>query len=573
VAVSRDELENLRPGRRAREGETTVATAVVAKAPVADDGPRMDSARAVIAAFLKAARANQLYPRHSRVRKEHVAEFAGKLVRHIELFGETELRVRPTTIAWGETPIYVEENRQRSLAFRLFLNGVRRIAIEPGVTAAEGERFVEVVTRSFDKEATSDDLRTAVWEAGFETVRFSMTDELFSPEEESAFADYMYAGALAPQTAAAARARCDEDLAALAALPAASEAVDVATLAADVDAEIGRDVVAEFSAHLFEELGGDGGDLACAQLSGFMEHVLAAGEIVRAARLLKALRDLATSSADTHRRRLLHEVLERMGETQVIPRIRDDVQSLADGERDALMLLLVAVGPPAFASLCDLLETAAKSAAIDALRVLAPRNPQALLPMLQDARPLVVRTVMAVLAETGWAEAAAGFLPAVRHADVGVRREAVRALAKLGGRHATEALLAAIEDPGYEVRAPALAALGDHPDARAVPTLVRRVGDPGFLKLTNYEKRETFRTLARIGTAEASTALIRILQATSLLHRSRTDEMRALAAAALGIIGTQPARHALEVHAKDRSDGVRRAVHAALRASAKPAAT
>src|SRR5204863_3435519 len=136
-----------------------------------------------------------------------------------------------------------------------------------------------------------------------------------------------------------------------------------------------------------------------------------------------------------------------------------------------------AVGEPAIGPLCDLLDTPAKDGAVDALRVLTPRHPKALLPFLLDPRAGVVRTVMTLIAEAGSAEVAAGFLPALKHTDVGVRREAVRALAKFGGRQATDLFLAAMEDPGYEVRALALGALGDSRDPRAVAPLLRRVND------------------------------------------------------------------------------------------------
>ena len=105
-----------------------------------------------------------------------------------------------------------------------------------------------------------------------------------------------------------------------------------------------------------------------------------------------------------------------------------------------------------------------------------------------------------------------------------MRREAVRALSKFGGRQATDLFLSALEDPGYEVRALALGAIAESRDPKAAHPLLRRVNDASFHAMTNFEKREIFRTLARIGTAEVATALIRILNTTSFLRRAKVDE-------------------------------------------------
>jgi HEAT repeat protein len=538
--------------------------------------PHVESARGIIVSFLKASRAHQLYPRHSRIRVEHGAEFAEILVRHVETYGETDLKFRQTKIVWGEEPVYQEENRQKSLAFKLFVNGVRGITLSPGVDAKEAEAFIDALCRSLEKEATNDDLRTVVWEAGFLHVRFALTDDLFSAEDEKSFADFVETGSPRHDSAVGARTECDEEMNALMALPdaptfAAEESAalrltpeDRTALAADVQAECARDLFAEFSAYLVEELSSDDAEAAQARFGEFLDHVLASGEILRAARFLKALRDLATETADVQKRRLLHEVLERLGEAKIVPKIRPLVPALIEGDREALMLLLSAVGEPAIHPLCDLLDTPAKGAALDALRILAPRHPKALLPFLLDARPAVVRSVMTLLADVGSEDVAAGFLPALRHPDIGVRREAIRALTKFGGHRATDIFIAALADKGYEVRALALGALGDGKDPKAASHLIRRINEPGFHALTHYEKRETFRALAKIGTSEATTALLRILNSKTFLQRARNDEQRALAASALGMIDSQPARHALAAHAKDRSDDVRRAVATAM---------
>ena len=561
-----------------------LATGEIMSPIAAPAAPHVESARGLIGTYLKAVRAHQLYPRHSKIRQEHIEEFAGKVLAHVEKFGETELRIHQATITWKDDVVYEERDSQKSLAFRLFVGGVRRLKFLPGVGVEEAQSFVDVLARTFEKDATTDDLRTAVWERGFQHVHFSITDDLFTQSEEKEFAEFLEENRVDPSSAADARTECDGELAELQRLPEAEApqadeaallrvtAAERDALAQEVEAERTRDLFGEFSEFLVEELESECSEQVQSQIADFVEHVLALGEILRAAQFLKALRDLASAATDSGKQRLLAEVVERIGRSQVVPKLQPLIPSLVDGDRDALFLLLVAVGEPSVAPLCELLESPARDGAAAALRVLAPRYAKALVPYLRDPRTNVVRAVVSILAETGNADTATAFLPALRHTDVAVRRETIRALSRFGGRQATDLFLTALEDPVYEVRALALGAIAETRDPKAAGPLLRRINDPSFHGMSNYEKRESFRTLARIGTAEITTALIRALNTTSLLRRAKVDEMRCLAASALGIIGTQPARHALSLHEKDRSDEVRRAVAGALRESAaKPA--
>ena len=73
-----------------------------------------------------------------------------------------------------------------------------------------------------------------------------------------------------------------------------------------------------------------------------------------------------------------------------------------------------------------------------------------------------------------------------------------------------------------------------------------------------------------IGHPQIVAKLTEVLGTKSLLRRAKQDEIRALAASALGMIRTAEARRALMKHAKDGSDHVRRAVAGALHNLDKP---
>jgi hypothetical protein len=82
--------------------------------------------------------------------------------------------------------VYVEKDRERSLAFRLFRDGVRRIAFTPETTWEELLRLLQILSiRYTGVRQQEDDLVTLLRKAGFDHVQI-VAIEGFLPEEEYA---------------------------------------------------------------------------------------------------------------------------------------------------------------------------------------------------------------------------------------------------------------------------------------------------------------------------------------------------------------------------------------------------
>lgn len=538
----------------------------------APSDPAVESARHVLNLFLKATRAAQLYPRQSKIRLDMLSDFCGALEAHLAEHGETALDIRQLEIrAFGES-VYEEPSRQKSLAFRLFVNGVRGVTLRPGLSREEAEGVVDVLTLAFRADAAGEEIQTSVWERCFQHASFEIHEEAFDSGESEAYEGFLQESE--PDDVSAEGARLSEESvwAALSAQPPESaddtapyapSQTDLAWIAELLRREDARDLFEETSELLLEALQGADAELVRKPLEEFFDHLLASGDVVRSARMLSVLRQLATAGRQGTRARALADVVERIGKSHVVPALVPLASSLTEADREGFTMLLTAMGESALGPVLDLLGTEADDLAQHALRALAPRHPQALRAYLADPRAEVVRTIVPLVAAVG-REAVPALLPALRHADAAVRREALRAVAAAGGRETTDLLLGMLDDPVYEMRATALDALGTTRDPRAVSHLLARI-ESSKAAASTYERRELYRAVGRIGTPEATAALARILASTSFFHRERHDEARALAAAALALAGNAGARAALSRHAKDRSAVVRQAVQQALR--------
>ncbi|MCE9636609.1 MAG: HEAT repeat domain-containing protein [Planctomycetes bacterium] len=551
-------------------------------AATAASDPRAESARAFLGLFLKSARAAQLYPRHSKIRQDMVHDFATSLESHLATHGETLLDVRQFAIRSFGEDVYFDENRQRSLAFRLFVNGVRGISFRPGLTKAEAEGVVDVLTIAFRPDASGEEIQTSVWERCFEHAAFEINDDVFTSGESEEFEGFIQECDALPQSARGARAAEEPvwlDLEELVPVetsdaPVAQPSADDLThVAASLDAEMRRDLCAEMADFLTEALEDGGAEAVHGPLEEFVEHLLAAGDVLRAARLVAHLRKLSQTSRDPATGRALTDVIERIGRSKIVPGLAPLASSLCSEDLDGFTMLLVAIGEPAIAPLVQLLATEAHDHALHALRTLAARHPRALAPFVQDTRPEVVRAVVSLLAASATKETVGALLPALHHADAAVRRDALKSVVAIGGGGITDLLLGVLDDPVYELRALALDAIGALRDPKAVTPLLLRAESPKFGSASAYEKRETYRALGRIGTTEATAWLAKILSSTSFFRREHQDEVRCLAAAALALATNSGARAVLTHHANDKSDAVKRAVQQALREHEKRAAT
>ncbi len=560
-------------GRTTRTGLSSTAGAA---GPCPVDA-RAASARGVLHAMLKAVRANQLYPRYSRIRKDTVRQLDAILAEHLRLHGDTEILVRHTEIlSFGEI-VYSEPDRQRSIAFRLHMAGVRSLRVLSGLQGDEAEGLADILSIALAPGAAAEEILAAAWERCFDHVVIDVVAEPLAADA-SAELGFAEAGRRNDRSAAGARAEAETTWTGLLAQPDPAEpdgAPVVLTpeererLEDAVASEASRDLPAETAEFLLSSLDERGVGEVRAPLDDYFARLVATGDLRRAARMLAVLRDAAAASGSPSKSRALTEVVETIGRTRAAPLLGPLLDAAADAdpqEREGISMLLAAIGEPAVAPLCALLGTTAHDQAMSALRMLAPRHPRPLSAFLSDARPEVVRGIVSLLATSRHPDAAEYLAPALRHGDAAVRRDALRAIAASHAPGTADILLGVLDDALYENRATALDALGAMRDPRVVAPLLRRIADRSFADASKYEKREIFRTLGRVGTQEATGALARILGTRGfLLGRDRQDELRCLAAAALGITPDGAARGVLMKHAEDGSESVRRAVQQALR--------
>jgi len=148
--------------------------------------PHAVSANAALLALTRAARSFTLYDPSNKVVRTLIGDYRDKLQKALASFGSLVLEVHPFELVLGREVVYLEKDRERSLSFRLFRDGVRRIGFEPGLTWEEMLHLLQILSiRYTGVRQQEDDLVTLLRKAAFEHVSIAAI-EGFVPEEEFA---------------------------------------------------------------------------------------------------------------------------------------------------------------------------------------------------------------------------------------------------------------------------------------------------------------------------------------------------------------------------------------------------
>ncbi len=152
-------------------------------APLATSGPGAVAAQ-FVSALSKAARSFTLYAPGNAVVRQFLSDYQAR-AEAATAAADLTLEVLPFELLRDGEAVYREEDRERSLAFRLFRDGVRRITFRSGVPWEELLAFLEILAvRYVGIRQQEEDVITLLRKGEFQRIGFEAV-EGFTPEEDN----------------------------------------------------------------------------------------------------------------------------------------------------------------------------------------------------------------------------------------------------------------------------------------------------------------------------------------------------------------------------------------------------
>ncbi len=539
----------------------------------------------VINSLVKALRAFQMYlpnnPIYQRAAQNARAAFAPIWA----VLDELVLTVQETDFTWEGETVYHQLQKNESLAWMLFKDGMRVLTLRRGVEEGELQRFLETVNRArFLAPNAGDDLLTLLWEQEFAHIQYHFVEGF--GDEAVPEADTTAYGGSTEATATQVQQQVREE-----APPRPPGIVDleefdstlyflddreIQYIQDEVAKEYARDVRGAALATLYDVFEFEPRREYREEILGVLEllfpNLLNAGEFRTVAAMLRELRQLAQRApqlAPEHRERLagfeaklgepeiVRQLIQSLDEAAALPGDEDVTEVLRELRPAALGAIVGAIPTVATPHVRTLLEQAADR--------LAAGHPGEVLRLLKEPEHPALGEIVGMCGRLKLQGAVPGLGETIAHADAAVRLASVQALAEIATAGALTAMERAVDDADRAVRLAAVRFLGSRGYKNALRRIEPVVAGKAGRDVDLTEKMAFFEAYGAIAGGTAVATLQSMLLSRGLLGYRASPETRACAAMALGRIRTPEARAVLERAADDKELVVRNAVSRALR--------
>jgi hypothetical protein len=516
-------------------------------------GPRAELAAALVTALTRAARAFTLYDPANALIRQFLGEFQAR-AQAATGDGDVSIDVSPYELRTDGEVIYREEDREKSLAFRLYRDGVRQVTFGQGASFDELLRLLQILAIRFTGiRQAEDDIVTLLRKAELATVRVVAAEGFTADEGEAERQARALAAAhpLAPSF--------DTPFPRLAApgpiafQPVPDAALDPLRAEAAPEAAVasGLQVAAELLAHA-GRAALPASDVAqfCAELRDFLlaDRHLAA---------LAALADLVQAQPPGP---LRDEVLRGLAD----PRLLEAVLAVVPAGRADLPSEAVRLLPfvPS-ASVLDLLAAdpgERREALVALVAARLPADADAVLARLPSLPSAVARALAKALGARAPARMAEAAVALLGHADEAIQLDALRAVAVLPPGLPAQPVVAKLSASSEAVRVAAARALerqGGAASARAV--------SDALTTRRSYSRDEAAALGHALGVLNAGAALRQfdawLPERRGLLKALKSSEhedlLRWAAVAGLGAIPGAEAEERLEAVAATKDEALR----------------
>ena len=504
--------------------------------------------------------------------------------------GETEMR-------WEDNPVYTQDQRNESIAWTLYKDGVRSLTFKPGVEEAEIVKFLAVLQQAKNLQADApDDLLTLLWAEDFQFVTYTfreLASENAVPIERSDVSTSQMGGGGTPggeagtRDAASVRRQVEEEA------PPKREGLvsvddfdttlyflddkEIEYLHKEVEREYSQDLRRNVLAMLFDLLELQTYGTVRAELisivENFIPYLLGAGDFRSVAFILresKVILQRARELIPEHRQTLeglpgrlsqadaLAQLLQSLDEAAGHPTEEELSELFTELRADALITLMGWMPKLHNERVRDLVKTAAERLAVS--------NAPEVLKALGSADPAVQLEMVRLAGRLKLPGAPDGMGPLLERGDRDLKIAVVEALVTIGSPNAMRLMEKAIDDGERDVRIAAVKFLGQRGHRNAFPRIESAVLGNKLKDADLTEKMAFFEAYGALAGAAGVPALEKILVPKGgLLTRKEDPETRACAAMALGKIRAPAAREVLQKVTQDKEALVRNAVTRALR--------
>ncbi|MFQ5588622.1 MAG: hypothetical protein ACE5F7_07265 [Nitrospiria bacterium] len=556
------------------------------------DKAEVQSAKEVAQILTKTAKTLKIYLPNNPIHQKFITSLFEKLTAHLQEYGPIRLRIKQFELLCTGQPVYENMNRLESIAFRLFVDGLREISFHPGLEKDELIAFLKVLGQEGSEEedgqnresGADDDIVTLLWEKHFAHIEYIVVDDLRGDQDELEACKEMNPAPPKPrQLNAVYNQEAMADPAKLSPKGVEIPALHIFKLTEDEVRAIRRelrweeeiDIVKELEGMLFDILRIETETGRFVEVLEIIDHIFEElafrGDFVHARKILEFYWEMLDpdQDRDPHLTGLVKKALLQAGNPKRIAALDVVLNRLSSEQLDEFLPFMVLFQKEIIPSVIDLFDTVqsmkTRRLLCDILAELGQMDVQSIIARLNDKRWFVVRNLIYVLGKIGDTQTISVLSKFIHHEEIKIRKEVLHVLDAMKHKDAFEMMLQFISDPDLSNRVYAIKSLVKNKVAGGLPPLLHLIASKEFETKALYEKKEIFNGAAKLGGDDVIPEMVKHLDVRwSLFKNIPADERAICAAVALQRIGSPSAIEALREGERSRNKTVRDACKKSL---------
>ena len=418
-------------------------------------------------ALLKAARARQTYVLGNPLIEKFQAELCGKLGAVWDDLPHLALAFDEGRLLWRDREVYSKPLGPDNFAFRFFKDGIRQLALLPGVEEGELAEFIELLAQS--RPAHDDDLLATLWHRDFKTIRMDYVDasedeatEVPTPDRNAGAGENLE-DMTEIEAVLDSGVVTEDESAEFSDITLAEP--DLLYLKREMEAEWSRPVVHDVTLALldqFEMRDQERRRQVVDILRKMLPHLLVERDFGNVALIVNELQLLANKTGENETQELVTSLLRDMSEAmaEMVSTVNTAEGSPAADDLAALVGALQAEAIPTLVRAIPAVPNRqTRDRLAEALDRLVGANPGYLVDLLSAEDPMLAAEAARIVGRIGLREAEPDLVELSKRPEDVTRQAAIEALAILGSAAGAEALATALSDPGKDIRMAAVKAI------------------------------------------------------------------------------------------------------------------
>lgn len=545
------------------------------------------SAKELIQHLAKTSKTLKIYLSNNPIHQKFISELLEKLEGHLSVFGPLRFRVKQFELHCSGQPVYENINRLESIAFRLFIDGLREISFHPGVDRQELITFLEVLGKEGDANRADDDIVTLLWEKHLVHIQHVVVEDLrgelrkaeeckemrFVPPTSQQLQEVYAREAPEAHEGPVSVSSKKVEIPALHIFRLTEE--EVRKLKEEVRGEEELDMVGELEGILFDILRIEREPVLFSEILGIIdtifENLMSKGDLKHARKILEFFWEMSAPAKNlpSPLQAQIQDAFIKAGDAKRILLLAPVLNAEPTEPSEELFSFMILFEKSAIPSIVELLAAVEKMKArrvlCDVLVEMGKMDLEGLISKLADQRWFLVRNLIYVLGKIGDTRVIESFSRFVRHKELKVRKEVLHALDTMDDPRASQLLIHFVHDPDLSNRIFAVKNLAKKGIKEGLRPLMEMILSKEFHGKELYEKKEIFDAVAKLGGDEVVPEIGRFLKKKwSLFKNPESDEMGLCAAVALQKVGSSRAIDALREGSASRNKRIREACNKAL---------